>query len=104
MQDSEGRCIGGTMSNLFAWRAGRLVTPSLARCGVAGVMRAELLDAARHAGIDCREADLSLAELCESEAIVLTNALIGVWPVRQFAGRTLASLELARDARRWLAL
>jgi 4-amino-4-deoxychorismate lyase len=104
LRDADGRCVSGTMSNVFALCAGRLLTPRLTRCGVAGVMRGALIDAARAAGRECREVELSLEELEAADAILLTNALIGVWPVRLFAGRSFASTGLARDARRWLAL
>ena len=104
LRDADGRCVSGTMSNVFALCAGRLLTPRLTRCGVAGVMRGALIDAARKSGRDCEEVDLSLEELGAADAILLTNALIGVWPVRLFAGRAFASSGLARDARRWLAL
>jgi 4-amino-4-deoxychorismate lyase len=61
--DAAGRVIGGTMSNVFACIDGQLVTPSLERCGVAGVMREAVLELARARGIDCRQRDLPLPEL-----------------------------------------
>jgi 4-amino-4-deoxychorismate lyase len=43
LRDVEGRVISATMANLFAVVDGKLLTPSLDRCGVAGVARAEVL-------------------------------------------------------------
>lgn len=43
MLDQAGRVIEGVFSNLFLVRDGVLITPDLKRCGVAGVMRAEIL-------------------------------------------------------------
>ncbi len=41
-----GRVVEGVYSNLFMVRDGVLLTPDLKRCGVAGVMRAEMLSQA----------------------------------------------------------
>jgi 4-amino-4-deoxychorismate lyase len=87
MCDSDGRAVEGVMSNLFVLRGGRLFTPDLGRCGVAGVMRGLVLEIAARQGIDARIADLALDELRSADEIFLTNSLIGLWPVRQFDGR-----------------
>lgn len=86
MFSSGGRLISGTMSNVFLVRQGRLVTPRLDTCGVAGVMRAAVLEAAASAGIAAAEDALGAAELQQAEEIFLTNALIGVRPVRELDG------------------
>jgi 4-amino-4-deoxychorismate lyase len=101
--DSEGHLVGGTQSNVFLRLDGELATPRIERAGVKGVLRGALLDAFAHAGLACHERDLSLAELGRCDAILLTNALIGVWPVREFAGRRLDSAPLAALARECLA-
>jgi 4-amino-4-deoxychorismate lyase len=79
--DAAGRVIGGTMTNVFACIDGQLVTPSLARCGVAGVMRELVMDIAASRGIACQQRDLPLPELLRAREIFLTNSLIGIWPV-----------------------
>jgi 4-amino-4-deoxychorismate lyase len=81
MLDTAGRVIGGTMCNVFARIAGQLVTPSVERCGVAGVMRESVLALAESRGIDCLQRELPLDELLEAQEIFLTNVLIGIWPV-----------------------
>src|SRR5690606_15144674 len=43
LRDAAGRVIEGVFSNLFLVSEGRLLTPALERCGVAGVMRGALL-------------------------------------------------------------
>jgi 4-amino-4-deoxychorismate lyase len=50
MRDSSGRVIEGVYSNLFLVVDAGLVTADLSRCGVAGVMRAEILQQARCSG------------------------------------------------------
>ena len=59
MRDVSGRIIEGVYSNLFLVRGGQLLTADLSRCGVAGVMRAALLDAAGREGITAHVTDLT---------------------------------------------
>lgn len=83
MADQQGLVICATAANLFAVLAGRLVTPPVDRCGVAGVARAELLGA----GAVSIE-HLSPQQLIEADEVFLTSAVRGILPVRAFAGRT----------------
>ncbi|PWB35901.1 aminodeoxychorismate lyase [Pseudomonas sp. SDI] len=82
MCDQSGRPIEGVYSNLFLVRDGQLLTADLARCGVAGVMRAALLDAAAQHSIVARVCDLSLLDLQQADEVFLCNSVYGVWPVR----------------------
>jgi len=93
---SSGRLISGTMSNVFLVRDNRLYTPRLDRCGVAGVMRRALMSEAERAQIPVSEAVLGRADLDAAEEIFLTNARIGIWPVRTLEGRTLRVGALTR--------
>jgi 4-amino-4-deoxychorismate lyase len=87
MLDTAGRVVGGTMCNVFANLAGKLVTPRVERCGVAGVMREAVLVRAESLGMECQQRDLALDELLEAQEIFLTNALIGIWPVARIEQR-----------------
>lgn len=87
MLNSSGHVVEGTMTNLFLLREGALITPELSRCGVVGVMRGVVMDAARKKGIPVVERTLALQELASANAIFVTNSLIGIWPVREFEGR-----------------
>lgn len=84
MRDTSGRLIEGVYSNLFLVREGRLLTADLSRCGVAGVMRAELLEQAGRLRIDTDIRDLSLDDLEQADEVFVCNSLYGVWPVRGF--------------------
>ncbi|QQE89931.1 aminodeoxychorismate lyase [Azotobacter chroococcum] len=86
MRDLSGRVIEGVFSNLFLIRDGRLLTADLCRCGVAGVMRAEILDLAERMGIPVQVRDIALAELLAADEVFLCNSLYGIWPVRGFEG------------------
>jgi 4-amino-4-deoxychorismate lyase len=87
--DARGRLVEGTMSNVFLATGGRLVTPDLSRCGVAGAQRERVVDLADAAGIACEIRDVDFAELHDAEEVFLTNSVIGLWPV------------VALDAQRW---
>ncbi|HLD66141.1 MAG TPA: aminodeoxychorismate lyase [Pseudomonas sp.] len=82
MRDSSGRVVEGVYSNLFLVKDGRLLTAELSRCGVAGVMRAELLAQAEQAGIPSSVRDLDYQELLDADEVFLCNSQYGVWPVR----------------------
>ncbi|KQQ62372.1 4-amino-4-deoxychorismate lyase [Pseudomonas sp. Leaf127] len=85
MRDTSGRPVEGVYSNLFLIRNGVLLTAALSRCGVAGVMRGELLDQARTLGIAVDIRDLSMSDLEQSDELFVCNSVYGIWPVRGFA-------------------
>ena len=60
---SGGALVSGTMSNVFLVREGRLATPRLDRCGVAGVMRAAVLHAAAQRAASSRREERVLDAL-----------------------------------------
>jgi 4-amino-4-deoxychorismate lyase len=82
MQDDRDRVICGTMTNLFIVKGGRLLTPPVRECGVAGVMRGLLLETA--GGAECT---VSLEDLKAADEVLLCNAVIGLWPVRRIEER-----------------
>ena len=86
MYDPEGQVISGTSSNLFLVREGRLFTPKLSRSGVAGCMRAEVLDTARTLDLHAEITDLGRADLEAADEMFLTNSLFGIRPVREWDG------------------
>jgi 4-amino-4-deoxychorismate lyase len=98
-----GLLISGTMSNVFLVRDGRLATPRLDQCGVAGVMRAAVARVAAVAGISFAERALNLADLNGAEEIFLTNALTAIRPVRELAGRPLTVGPVTRRLQEALA-
>jgi 4-amino-4-deoxychorismate lyase len=87
LRDTSGRVIEGVFSNLLLVKDGQLLSAELSRCGVAGVMRAELLAWAEQAGIPLRVRDLEYAELLEADEVLLCNSQYGVWPVRALDSR-----------------
>lgn len=97
MQDGRGRVIGGTMSNLFLVDGSRLLTPRLDTCGIAGTVRDLVLRLAGAFGIEVLIGDIAPADLVATDGVFLTNALIGVWPVRRLGGHKMAPERLPAE-------
>jgi len=89
MYDVRKRVVGGTMSNLFLLARGCLTTPRLDYCGIAGTMRRRVLESAAAAGLETREAFVTRRDLAAADGLFLTNALIGIWPVRRLGSTEL---------------
>jgi 4-amino-4-deoxychorismate lyase len=85
MRDVSGRVIEGVFSNLFLIKDGVLLTAELSRCGVAGVMRAEVLEQAACQDIPCEVRDIAFDELLAADEVFVCNSLYGIWPVRELA-------------------
>jgi 4-amino-4-deoxychorismate lyase len=77
-------------------RKSRVHTPRVDLCGVAGVMRRVILTEAAHAGVAAEECILRAEDLVNAEEIFLTNARIGIWPVRAIDGRDLSPGPITR--------
>jgi branched-subunit amino acid aminotransferase/4-amino-4-deoxychorismate lyase len=75
--DAEGRVVEATRANVWIRRGDELLTPDLRRCGLAGVMRAEILGTVPGA----RVADLTEADLSSADEVLLSNAVRGLFRV-----------------------
>jgi 4-amino-4-deoxychorismate lyase len=100
LADAQGRLVEGTMSNVFIVKKGAIVTPSLARCGVAGAQRERVLDFARRQGHRPEIRDVTFAELAGADEAFLTNSLIGLWPIASFEGRSWVPGPVTRSLQR----
>lgn len=101
--DERGRVICATQANLFAKIGGRWVTPRLDQCGVAGVMRRAFRGWLAERGSPVEERDLTRADVESATALLLTNALVGAWPVRALGGREVALDPDSGAFNAWLA-
>jgi len=86
--DADGFMVEALMSNLFWLKQGVLYTPLLDRCGVSGVMRAEVIEQAEHFGMRVHEVRETPDVLMSVQAMFLSNAL-GLTAVREFSGRVM---------------
>src|SRR4029077_120411 len=94
--DASGNLFSGAMSNVFIVRAGRAATPLIQRCGVAGVMRGIVLRECAVLGITATEQFLRLGDLFAADEVFITNARIGVVPVRRVGEHSFPMNPLAR--------
>lgn len=88
--DEDENVIEATQANLFlVEKEGTLVTPSLSQCGVAGIMRELVAETATEFGMAVVEEPVPLERVYRADELFLTNAVIGMWPVREIAGHPL---------------
>ena len=81
--DASERLICGTMSNVFIVSNQTIITPSLHRCGVEGVMRRHTIETLRANDIAVDIQDVNEDELYRSDEVFLTNSQFGILPVRR---------------------
>ena len=86
MRSTDDRLVSATAANVFMVRKGRLLTPQISDCGVAGVMRELVLRTAARLGIDAEVGDFTLADLERADEVFLTNAVRGIRPVGYVEG------------------
>ena len=83
MKDAEDRVVSAISANLFVSLGGRWLTPSVERCGVAGIARDWLLANLPGAAV----AELNAAEVIRADALFLCNSVRGILPVRRLGNR-----------------
>jgi len=86
--DADGYLVEGLMANLFWVADKQLFTPPVDRCGVAGVMRAEVMAQAARLEMVIQEKRTSLDELLAADACFLTSAVKGIVPVASITKAT----------------
>lgn len=101
--DADENVIEGTRSNVFLVSGARLITPDLARCGVAGVQRDRVMAYAGEIGMAVEVRDVKLDELRAANEVFLSNSVFGLWPVSRFGQRQWADFDYALRIRAGLA-
>ncbi len=81
MSDDEDNIIEGTMSNIFIVEEGKLFTPDVTRAGIAGVIRAQVIQLATRSGLSVQERIITRRQLAEADEVFVCNSIIGIWPV-----------------------
>ena len=94
MLNEKGEMASAAMANLFWVREGKLRTP-MRDCGCrAGTVRRWVME---RSGKKVEEGRWGQAELDRAEEIFLTNARIGIKPVRSWRGRQMAGSGVAGE-------
>jgi 4-amino-4-deoxychorismate lyase len=99
MLSAAGQVIGGSMSNVFLADDSGLFTPDLGGCGVAGVMRRLVLEAAASLGQRVCVRAVAPSELATVREVFVTNVRWGVQSVRVLEGRVLPGDAHAQQLR-----
>jgi 4-amino-4-deoxychorismate lyase len=86
--DADDLVIECSMSNIFMRSGHTLRTPDLSRCGVAGVTRQRVIEAAPQLGYHVEIADMTLPELLRADEVIICNSLYGAWQVRALQDTT----------------
>jgi len=94
--DTREQVVGGTNSNFFAVFGSELTTPSLARCGVRGIMRRAVMEAVPGLDLSINERDLTLEQALDADELFVTNSLFGIWPVATIDSRRLRVGSITR--------
>lgn len=81
--NTQGYLTEGTMSNLFFLKHNKLFTPSLASGCLNGTRRQLILKLAEQLDIPSEEGLYSRTALFSADEIFVTNALMGIMPVRR---------------------
>ncbi len=83
MMDRQDHVVEGSRSNLFVVKGNRLYTPDLVQCGVAGIMRAVVLELAARLQLPIKVTTIDRDSLFNADEIFVTNSLIGIWPAHK---------------------
>ena len=79
MLDARGQVISSSRGNIFIISAGKVLTPDLARCGIAGTRRQLLIDRILPGlGSEAEICSLSWDQVKTADAVVITNAVMGI--------------------------
>jgi 4-amino-4-deoxychorismate lyase len=99
--DQDDYLVSATAANVFGVLDGVLLTPALDGCGVAGVLRAALLDVFPRCGVQA----ISKEALMRFDEMFLCSSVRGVLPVREMDGRVLQAGRWSRVAQaQWRTL
>ena len=100
--DPYDNVIEGSMSNLFMVKKGKLITPDLSRCGIAGVIRNSIIEMNDIAGGETSIREIKPEELYAADEVFYCNSLIGIWPVRRIDHRVFNNINISLEIMRRL--
>lgn len=89
--NQKGDVAEGASTNVFAVRAGALVTPPLDAGILAGITRDVVIEMGRRRGLDVREERLALSALLGADEAFLTSTTRELAPIRSVDGRPIGS-------------
>jgi len=81
LMDTQDRVIEGIISNVFVIKNNVVYTPSLANCGVEGIMREHVLEALPALGLQAHIGDLTKDDCLTADEMFVCNSVRGILPV-----------------------
>ncbi|WP_329569730.1 branched-chain amino acid transaminase [Kitasatospora sp. NBC_01266] len=91
--DGRGRVCEASTANVFAVRAGRLLTPPATADLLPGITRDTVLTLAADHGIEADEDELDVSDLHGADEVFLTGTGIGITPVNEVSGHPIGAGE-----------
>jgi branched-chain amino acid aminotransferase len=79
--NTRSRLAEGAISNVFAVREGRLLTPPVEDGLMPGITRAAVLELAPEAGVAAEQQSLMIHDLLDADEVFLTNSIMEIMPV-----------------------
>lgn len=102
MCDQNGRLIEGVMSNVFLVKKGKVMTPVLDQCGVAGIMRDWLMKRFSEHGMPVLECEVFMTDLSQVDEVFFCNSVFGIWPIRQCGVHNWPLGSITQQAQQWV--
>ncbi|MCH1931227.1 aminodeoxychorismate lyase [Shewanella sp. A25] len=81
--DCHDKVIESSMANIFFVKGNQLSTPSLEYCGVAGVMREQVMQNLLENGMNIECLPIQSKQLADFDSVFITNSVLGVVDVKQ---------------------
>jgi 4-amino-4-deoxychorismate lyase len=97
LMDASGNVIEGTRSNLFLVKHGKLVTPDLSRCGVAGVQRDRVIEWAKRQHMPVQVRDVSQDDILQADELFLVNSIMALWPIRELGTKHWSAFPISAE-------
>lgn len=103
LADCDGNIIEAVSHNVFMLQGERFRTPGLEQCGVAGVMREQILRLLRARGLEAELSRIDKHALLNADAVFLCNSIHGIWPVCELESRFFTENRLVCELREEIA-
>ncbi|SIR09168.1 aminodeoxychorismate lyase apoprotein [Shewanella morhuae] len=102
--DIEDNVIESSMANVFFIKGNCVFTPSLALCGVAGVMREQVMLALLEQNINIECLPVGAERLIEFDSAFITNSILGIVDVLAIDSLTFTRTPITAQLRQTLSL
>ncbi|ACK46395.1 aminodeoxychorismate lyase [Shewanella baltica OS223] len=104
VNDIEGNVIESSMANVFFIKGNRVITPSLAQCGVAGVMREQVMIALLEQNMNIECLPVGAERLIEFDSAFITNSVLGIVDVLAIDSLKFSRAPITAQLRQTLSL